>query len=201
MLKRRMLILLGVLILIACYGRKDGSFNYNLAKSKMNYQAAQNVTYQIILNSPDYISEFYRYVSEISGLDGNDQEQLLTRKVNFSQKFLWFNITARAASMEELCWNECDQFYLTTDRGGKFTPQLVGMGSYPKYRPMEVDGHIYDRNVWEKSFGIQFSNSLLCEKNDYQTIMLVCSINQTVLGAWDVERLRKYYEFDEIDCK
>ncbi len=194
-------MLLSILVSVACYGRREGGFDYNLAKSKINCREAQQVTYQVVLNSPDYISEYYRYLSELSGMNGNDQEQLLSRKVNFAQKFIWLNITARASSMEELCWNECDQFYLTTDKGGKFTPQLVGLGSYPKYRPMEVDGHIYDRNIWEKSFGIQFSNSLLCEKNDYQTIMLVCSVNQSVLGAWDVERLRKFYEFDEIDCK
>ncbi len=169
------------------------------ARSQIACKSVRDISFQVVLNSPDYIEWYYQHISQAMGMGMAEKEQLLARKVNFSQHFLWFNITARAGSMEELVWNECEQFILITDKGARFYPEFAGSGSYPRYRPLEVDGHIYDRISWEKTFGLRFPLTVLCENCDNKCFYLVSAMDQSILGVWEIDKLRQYYKLDDCD--
>ena len=173
--------------------------NQDWFASAMLNTEINEIRYQVVFNTPDYIYNFYNHLADLQGMNKLEKEGLLQRKVSYSQMFLWFNIKARASSMEELVWDESESFYLMTDNGKKIKADVIGEGSYPRYRPIEVDGHIYDKICWEKRFGLRFPIYLLCEKYGLKRLRLVHGRGYKVLGTWNVEKLRKIYDFDDDD--
>ncbi len=172
-------------------------FNQDLASGRIYNTFTDKIYFQITFNTPDYVFQYYNYLADKMGLSEEDKSNLIHRKVSYAERYLWFNVVAKAGSMQELVWNNSDFVYIITDMGMKFYPEVMGPGTYPKYRPIEVDGHIYDKICWEKSFGIRFPLSILDTNCSKETFKMVSAFDNKVLGVWDVQKLRKLYKIEE----
>ncbi len=170
------------------------TFDYSLYSSSVNMASSsgENVYVQVLFNTPEYIYQYYSDYARYAKLSKAKATLLIERNFDYARRYLWFEVTIRASHIEDLLINTNECFVLENDQGERVRPMVVGLGTLPRYNPMEVDGQIYDFLPWEKTFSMKFPLDIINEETTSIVLKSICL--HKILGSWDItSQLRSQY--------
>ncbi|MBP7459740.1 MAG: hypothetical protein KBA26_00470 [Candidatus Delongbacteria bacterium] len=182
------LVVLGwlIVLLISCtpkYYDYGGEYYTTLSELYDRQNKERSISYIVEFNTPEHIEQYYRNYARDKGLKQGLSKSVIQRYVQYSQRHIWFNITARSRSMQNLLLDFRENFVLINDRLERCKPEVIGEGTYPKYKPLGADGHIYDEPCWEITFGLVFPNEMRDDETEWLKL-LVSNWDDAVVYTW-----------------
>jgi len=179
-------ILIQILLFINCFKKTydyGGEYYTTLTQLYDRVNKDRSVSYIVEYNSPAHIEQYYRNFARDRGLTYSQTKALLSRYVKYAQDHVWFNITARSKSMQDLLIDFREMFVLINDKLERAKPIVIGEGTHPKYKPVQADGHIYDEPYWEITFGLVFPGDMRTEDTEWMKL-LVTGWDDAVIYTW-----------------
>ncbi len=180
------IIVFGSIFTLNCFHRYydyGGEYYTELSELYDRVNKDRQISYIIEYNTPDHIDQYYRNYIRDKGFDKGVAKSSLRRYVKYAENHIWFNITARSKSMQNLLIDLRESFVLMNDRMERCKPELIGEGTHPQYKPIHADGHIYDEPSWEITFGLIFPKEMKNEDTEWLKLM-VATWDDHVVYTW-----------------